>query len=144
MNSTETLTAYRGIGGAAAAAAVGMVLGLGVGAARANRIDEVEEVAEFLVNIAEDAGSGLNEIASIPFNRLPIPVTGQNFSIVNQLNNGANLQRSFSQGGCDDGSIMFDDGICYPLLRQGPCSSRLQWITVDPISLRVKISAHYK
>ena len=100
--STETLTAYRGVGAgvAAAAAAVGMVLGLGVGAARANRIDEVEQ---FFINPAE--GTGFNGITTIPFNQLPIPATDQNLPFVNQFDDGADLQRSFSHDDCDDGSV---------------------------------------
>jgi len=82
--STETLTAYRGVGAAAVgAAAVGMVLGLGVGAARANRIDEVEEIAELIANIAEDADTGFfqdrpvgefNGFVTTPLNQFTITV----------------------------------------------------------------------
>ena len=170
--STETLAVYRGVGAAgaaiAAAAAVGVAVGLGIGAARtSNRIDQVEQVADLIVTIVEDAGTelfvdpvtgfvGLPDefaaAAATPFNRLPIPVTGQNFSPLQQVQlnddgpaggvrfsqrTGSSSPDAAGSYYCDDESVLFDDGICYALLQQGPCPDRLQWLTLDPISLRV-------
>lgn len=105
------------------------------------------------VTIAEDAGTELfvesvtgfvglpKGFAATPFNRLTIPVTSENVSPFEQLIDEAIF---FRQSGslhindyCDDNSILFDDGICYPLLRQGPCPDHHQWLTIDPITLRV-------
>ena len=113
----------------------------------------MEQVADFIVTAVENVGTelfvdpvtgfvGLPDefTAATPFNRLPIPVTGQNFFPLQQVNdNGVFLKRSGSPDGyyCNDGSVLFDDGNCYPLLRQGPCPDRLQWLTLDPITLRV-------
>ena len=108
MTSTETLTAYRGAGAAIAAITIGIAtIGLlGVGAARANRIGQVEQVPDFIghymaygvyVTIAEDAGTELfvesvtgfvglpKGFAATPFNRLTIPVTSENVSPFEQL-----------------------------------------------------------
>ncbi len=57
----------------------------------------------------------------IPINNLPLPVDGIDFQ----------------DDGCGDGSVRFDDGNCYPVLRRGPCANPFQWVTVDPIQLRV-------
>lgn len=52
-------------------------------------------------------------------------------------------KKSFSKkphpdDGCGDHSVRFkDDGLCYPVLKQGPCSSVHYWITVDPETLKV-------
>jgi len=113
----------------------------------------VEQVVDFIVTVVEDTGTelsidpvtgfvGLPEefaTAGTPFSRLPIPVTGSNFAPLQQVNDGPIFfQRLGSpRDYCDDGSVMFDDGTCYPLLRQGPCPDRLQWLTLDPITLRV-------
>lgn len=37
--------------------------------------------------------------------------------------------------GCNKTDVLFDDGLCYPLLR--PCRNPLYWTTVDPLTLRV-------
>ena len=53
---------------------------------------------------------------------------------------GLNVTGSFD--GCGDSSIrMTEDGKCHPLLRQGPCSNPRFWLTIDPISLKVR--AHF-
>lgn len=57
----------------------------------------------------------------IPINILPLPVDGIDFQ----------------DDGCGDGSVRFDDGNCYPVLRRGPCADPFQWVTVDPNQLRV-------
>ena len=135
------MNSYCDVGAAAAvaaAAAVGMAVGIRFGV-KDNKIPEIEEeiVPYYIGTIAEYEEDGV----AIPINQLSIPVTGDDFLIEDQLNEETmiNSQRStmIHQDGCDDGSIMFDDGICYPLLRQGPCPDRLQWLTVDPITLRV-------
>ena len=125
-------------------------------------------MADLIVTIVQDAGTelfvdpvtgfvGLPDefaaAAATPFNRLPIPVTGQNFSPLRQVqlnDDGPDGGVRFSQRTgssrpdaaagsyyCDDESVLLDDGICYALLQQGPCLDRLQWLTLDPISLRV-------
>ena len=50
-------------------------------------------------------------IASTPFNELPIPVEGLDF---------------INFGSCDDELILFGaDGICYPVLKRGPCPASI-------------------
>lgn len=72
-------------------------------------IDQLTEEGRLLIN-------------QIPVNLLSIPVQGLDFI----------------SDDCGDGSVRFRDGICYPVLRKGPCESPTQWLTVDPLSLQVK------
>ena len=101
-----------------------------------NKIAEIESEESntgYIAPIMEYADG-----VAVPFNQLSIPVTGQDFFLDNLNEEAIYSQRSTSQGyHCDDGSIIFDDEICYPLLRQGPCPDRQQWLTVDPITLQV-------
>ena len=104
------------------AAAVAIAVGVGVGV----RAAKFEKAAAVESKIIDFLGGESGGIASTPFNELSIPVEGFDF---------------INFGGCDDGSILFvADGICYPVLRRGPCPGLNQWITVDPISLQGKCS----
>ena len=67
------------------------------------------------------ASGGLFNIQT-PVNDMQIPV------------NGSNLR----DDQCGDGLVRYRDGNCYPVLRRGPCTNPLQWLTVDPITLSVK------
>ena len=132
------MNSYCDVGAAAAvaaAAAVGMAVGIRFGV-KDNKIAEIESEESntgYIAPIMEYADG-----VAVPFNQLSIPVTGQDFFLDNLNEEAIYSQRSTSQGDhCDDGSIIFDDGICYPLLRQGPCPDRQQWLTVDPITLQV-------
>ena len=98
----------------AAAIAFGSGVGVGVGADRI----AVSSIEPTCVQ-AENAGA----IAAVPRNNLQIPVQGDDLP---------------NPGGCNDSSIFYqEDGRCYPVLRQGPCPSPLEWITVDPRTLLV-------
>jgi hypothetical protein len=100
----------KAIGGAA----VAFGSGIGLGVAIAN----VGLIQPSAVQAKND------DIADVPINALEIPVPGPNL---------------LNQGGCNDSSIMFPgDGNCYPVLKQGPCASPFEWLTVDPRTLLVK------
>ena len=106
---------------AAVAIAVGVAVPVGIGAINAaqaqNQQREVVQqgVSQFL------ASGGLFD-TSTPVNDLPVPVQG----ISNR------------DDGCGDVSVRFRDGICYPVLRRGPCDNPLHWLTVDPTNLSVR------
>ena len=120
-NQISTIVAF-----AAAVTAIAVGVGAGVGVAQAAQAQQQQQqqvqqqVANFLLNSA--GGGGAGGIAPTPFNLLPIPVTGTNFR---------------NDGGCGDGSIIFQDGNCHPILRRGPCPDRRHWLTVDSSTLRV-------
>lgn len=45
---------------------------------------------------------------------------------------------SIPDDGCGDYSVRFKyDGYCYPLLKQGPCPTIYQWVTLDPYTYEV-------
>ena len=99
----------------AAAVAFGSGVGLGIGADRIAVNNLIEPTTVQFAN----AGA----IAGVPGNNLQIPVQGQDFP---------------NPGGCNNPSVLYQlDGRCYPVLRQGPCVSPLEWITVDPRTLLV-------
>ena len=112
----------------AAVAAIAVVgVGAGVGMAQAqlgvNNQQQPQQVQQQVANFPQNTvGRSVGVVAPTPNNNLPIPVTGPNFR---------------NDGGCDDESIVFNDGNCYPVLRRGPCTDGRQWITVDPLTLRV-------
>jgi len=98
----------------AAAIAFGSGVGVGVGADRI-AVNNIEPTCV--------QGENAGEIAPVPANNLQIPVQGEDFP---------------NPGGCNDSSVLYqEDGRCYPVLRQGPCPSPLEWITVDPRTLLV-------
>lgn len=48
------------------------------------------------------------------------------------------LKDFYRDDGCRDFSVRFkSDGRCHPLLKQGPCLSKYDWVTVDPYTLQV-------
>ena len=112
---------------AAVAIAVGVAVPVGVGAINAAQVQteqrqEVQQgVGQFLAN------GGLYDTRT-PVNILPVPVVGL----------------SLKDDGCGDISVRYRDGICYPVLRRGPCANPLHWITVDPINLLVTIKIYYR
>ena len=108
---------------AAVAIAVGVAVPVGIGAINAAQVQNQQRevvqqgVTQFL------AGGGLFDTRT-PVNDLPVPVQG----ISNR------------DDGCGDISVRFRDGICYPVLRRGPCDNPLHWLTVDPTNLSVRIN----
>ena len=109
MSNSAAILMKKAIG----AAAVAFGSGVGVGVA----IAKVGLIQPSAVQAKSDA------IAQVPENNLQIPVLGLNFA---------------NHGGCNDSSIMFpEDGNCYPVLKQGPCTRPFEWLTVDPRTLLV-------
>lgn len=80
------------------------------------RQETIQKVNQFLI-------SGTFLSAPVPLNDLSIPVIGSDLP----------------NDGCGDGSVRFSDGLCYPVLKRGPCRHINYWITVDPVSLRVNL-----
>ena len=120
LSTACTTTTTRLVFAPGAAAAVAIAVGVGAGVCGAQAV-QAQQIANNQNQIqGANSETGACDIAPIPIN---------DFS--------TNFNETGPDDGCDDESIIFDDGNCYLLLRQGPCPERDQWLTVDPVSLRV-------
>lgn len=129
------------VAAAAVAVAVGVAASVGSAASAAavqasNQANQIQEqIAKFLSRGGGSRGEGgsMNDagrviggaagffVAPTPRNDLAIPVIGDDES----------------EDGCGDSSVRFSDGICYPVLKRGPCRRPHFWVTVDPMTLTV-------
>lgn len=135
------------VAAAAVAVAVGVAASVGSAASAAavqasNQANQIQEqIAKFLSRGgggrgeggSMDQGGSMNDagrviggaagffVAPTPRNDLAIPVIGDDES----------------DDGCGDSSVRFTDGICYPVLKRGPCRRPHFWVTVDPMTLTV-------
>lgn len=101
----------------AAAVAVAVAVPVGLQLSEADR-SETEESEEQINNFLD----GISFVGQqTPANGLAFPLIGIDFP----------------DDGCGDNSVRFSDGNCYPVLRRGPCDDPLQWITLDPVTIKV-------
>lgn len=106
---------------AAAAVAVGVAIPVGAAAAGANAATAAREARLISQGIGQFIASGGLIDSQTPVNGLTLPVGLQDWR----------------DDGCGDASVLFSDGICYPVLRRGPCNNPLHWLTVNPTDLSV-------
>ncbi len=108
----------------AVAIAVGVAVSVGsaVAATTVQSANQANQIQGQIVQIIAGGGGFFN--TPTPVNDATIPVFGDD-----QMDDG-----------CGDSSIRFQDGICYPVLKRGPCSNPFNWITVNPVSMMVSNS----
>ncbi len=120
---------------AAVAPAVAISTAVGIGVATVEIVDPIGPIV-----------MARHQCQETPENNLDIPTSGPFYSNFVCNNNSVRFEtqqvktrvkRNFNNSTTQDAS-----GVCVPLLRRGPCASPFEWVTVDPVTLKVLNESH--